>query len=106
MSISLTESAAARVRTLLAQIDAPAIRVGVKPSGCSGYSYTIGPAESVETDDLSFEEQGVRVVLRPEHLPYLEGTRLDYRKEGLNEAFRFENPNAKDSCGCGESFSV
>lgn len=106
MNVTLTEAAAARVRKVLASTHAPAVRVGVKPSGCSGYSYTIGPAQDIQADDLSFEEHGVRVVVRPEHMPILDGVRLDYRKDGLNEAFRFENPNAKDSCGCGESFSV
>lgn len=106
MSLTLTAAAAERVRKVLTAANIPAVRVGVKPSGCSGYSYTIGPATDAHPDDVSFEDQGVRVVVREQHLPMLAGTRLDWRKDGLNEAFRFENPNAKESCGCGESFSV
>jgi iron-sulfur cluster assembly protein len=106
MPIELTDAAAARVRAVLARTGGHAIRLGVKPSGCSGYSYTVGPAEDVHEDDLRFEAKGVEVVVRPEHAALLQGATLDYRREGLNEAFRFENPNARDHCGCGESFSV
>lgn len=106
MSISLTAAAATRVQHLLGRSGAAALRLGVKPSGCSGLSYVIEPAKNAEADDLSFDAQGVRVVVRAEHLRYLDGLELDYRQEGLNVAFRFNNPNVSNSCGCGESFTV
>jgi len=82
------------------------LRLGVRKSGCSGYAYVVEPAQQVNDDDLQFDDQGVRLVVSRDSLPILDGMELDYRKEGLNEAFKFNNPNVKDSCGCGESFSV
>ena len=82
------------------------LRIGVKPTGCSGYQYVIEAAESVNEHDQTFESNGVRIVVDDMSLGYLAGTELDYVKEGLNEGFRFNNPNVQETCGCGESFSV
>ena len=104
MAIRLTEAAAHRVAHILAGQQPPMLRLGVRKSGCSGYAYVVEPAQQVNDDDLQFDDQGVRLVVSRDSLPILDGMELDYRKEGLNEAFN--NPNVKDSCGCGESFSV
>lgn len=106
MAITLTPAAATRVQQLLGRTGAAALRLGVKPSGCSGLSYVVEPAQAATDEDLVFDAQGVRVLVRTEHLRYLDGLELDYRQEGLNVAFRFNNPNITDSCGCGESFTV
>ncbi|HEV8096955.1 MAG TPA: iron-sulfur cluster assembly protein IscA, partial [Burkholderiales bacterium] len=82
------------------------LRVGVRTSGCSGMAYKLEFADGVEANDLQFESHGVRVVVDPKSLPYVDGTELDYTREGLNEGFKFNNPNVKDECGCGESFNV
>ena len=82
------------------------LRLGVKTTGCSGMAYVMEYADQVEADDVVFEDQGVKVLINPKSLVYLDGTELDYAKEGLNEGFQFNNPNVKDSCGCGESFNV
>ena len=105
MSIRLTEAAAARVVKILAGELPPTLRLGVRKSGCSGYSYVVEPAQDVAAQDHVFEDKGVRLVVAADSLPFLDGTELDYRKEGLSEVFKFNNPNAKDSCGCGESVS-
>lgn len=107
MSIRLTESAADRVRNYLEKRGhGEGLRVGVRRSGCSGYAYVIDFADEIERDDRVFEDRGVRVVIRQEHLRFLDGIELDFVKDGLNESFRFNNPNVKDACGCGESFNV
>ena len=107
MSISLTERAADHVRNFLAaEAEADSLRLGVKPTGCSGYMYVVETAEHIGEQDSIFETQGVRVVVDAESLKYLNGTQIDYTKEGLNEGFRFDNPNVKDTCGCGESFNL
>lgn len=107
MSISLSQSAAERVREHLAQRGhGVGLRVGIKETGCSGYAYVVDYADSVGDDDQVFEQHGVKVVVDRESLDFLDGTVVDYTREGLNEAFRFRNPNVKDSCGCGESFTV
>ena len=82
------------------------IRLGVKTSGCSGMAYKLEFVDQTEAEDLVFESHGVRVVIDPKSLAYLEGTELDFVREGLNEGFKFNNPNVKDQCGCGESFNV
>jgi len=105
--ISLTERAAEHVRNYLARRDnGIGLRVGVKTTGCSGYQYVIEPAEQIGDSDRVFESRGVKVVVDDLSLNYLAGTELDYRREGLNEGFRFNNPNVAETCGCGESFSV
>jgi len=107
MSISLTESAANRVRShLAARGRGLGLRLGIKTTGCSGFSYVVDYADAAGPDDLVFEEHGVRVVVDRQSYPVLSGTRIDFVRQGLNESFRFENPNVKAECGCGESFSV
>lgn len=82
------------------------IRLGVRTSGCSGMAYKLEFADAANPEDIVFENHGVKVLVDPKSLPYLAGTELDYTKEGLNEGFKFNNPNVKDACGCGESFNV
>ena len=107
MAITLTESAAARVKDYLARRGSGAgIRLGVKRTGCSGWAYVVDYAEKISEEDVVFEDQEVRVFVAPEHLKLIDGTEVDFVKQGLNEAFRFRNPNVKGECGCGESFSV
>ena len=107
MSISLTDSAAERVKTFLQKRGkGVGVRVGVKTTGCSGMAYTIEFADQIEDSDKVFEEKGVKVIVNPKSLVYLNGTQLDFGREGLNEGFKFNNPNEKDRCGCGESFTV
>ena len=107
MAITLSEAAARRVQTHLAQRGKGlGLRLGVKSSGCTGYSYVLDYAEERRADDLVFEDHGVRIFVDPASLPMLDGTRVDFVRQGLNEQFRFDNPNVKDQCGCGESFNV
>lgn len=107
MSIILTEKAADHAHRYLAkQTNAQGLRLGVRNTGCSGYMYTIGLVDTINPDDQIFESRGIKVVVSPQNMPYLDGLEVDYAKEGLNEGFRFHNPNAKEMCGCGESFSV
>jgi len=108
MGITLTEAAATRVRNFLANRGKGlGIRLGVKTSGCSGMAYVLEFVDELEDeDDAVFEDRGVKVVVDQRSLVYLDGTELDYGKEGLNEGFKFNNPNAKNQCGCGESFNV
>lgn len=104
--ITLTTRAAEHARRYLAREGAAAaLRLKVKATGCSGYSYVVEPAAAIGADDEVFESHGVRVVVDRASLPFLVGTEVDYAREGLNAAFRFQNPNAKASCGCGESVS-
>lgn len=107
MSISLTESAANRVRAFLAaRGHGIGLRLGVRKTGCSGFAYVINYADAQEPNDVVFEDRGVRVFVDPSSLALIDGTVVDFVKQGLNEAFRFQNPNVKGECGCGESFSV
>jgi len=107
MAVSMTVSAADRVRT---QIDQRGrglgLRVGIKRTGCSGYAYTIDYADDISDADEVFEAHGVRLVVSREHLAFMDGTEVDYAREGLNESFRFRNPKVAATCGCGESFTV
>ncbi|MEX2524587.1 MAG: iron-sulfur cluster assembly accessory protein [Gammaproteobacteria bacterium] len=105
-TIELTENAANHVRQYLARHGGDSFRIGVKPTGCSGYQYVVETAESIGEDDTTFESRGVKIVVDNQSLRYLGGTELDYVREGLNEGFRFRNPNVQETCGCGESFSV
>ena len=105
--ITMTESAARHVSNFLTKRGKGiGIRLGVKTSGCSGMAYKLEFADAVEPEDVVFDTQGLKVLVDPRSLPYLDGTELDYAKEGLNEGFKFNNPNIKDQCGCGESFTV
>jgi iron-sulfur cluster assembly protein len=107
MGITLTAAAADRIRSFMEQRgNGVGLRLGVKTTGCSGMAYVMEYADQVEEDDVVFEDLGVKVLINPKSLVYLDGTELDYAKEGLNEGFQFNNPNVKDSCGCGESFTV
>ena len=107
MSITLTETAAERVKGFLANRGKGAgLRLGVRTSGCSGMAYVIEFADKVEPEDKVFESHGVKVIIDPKSLAFLDGTELDFVREGLNEGFRFNNPNERDRCGCGESFRV
>ncbi len=107
MSISLTENAAKHIRKSLDKRGKGiGLRLGVKSSGCSGMAYTLEFADQLEEQDQIFESQDVKVIIDPKSLVYLSGTELDYTREGLNEGFKFNNPNVQNTCGCGESFTV
>ena len=105
--ITLTEKAADHVRSFLAKRGKGlGLRVGVRTTGCSGLAYKLEFADAANPEDLQFECHGVKVLVDPKSLQYIDGTELDYAREGLNEGFKFRNPNVKDECGCGESFNV
>lgn len=105
--LSLTQAAADRIKAQLAKRGSGiGLRVGVRKSGCSGYMYTMDYADEVGADDNVFTGYGAKVVVDRKHLPVLSGTVVDFRSEGLNRMFRFDNPRAKNACGCGESFTV
>jgi iron-sulfur cluster assembly protein len=107
MAVSLTESAAERVRSYLsARGQGVGLRVGIKKTGCSGYAYVVNYADVVEDEDVIFEQHGVKIVVDTKALELIDGTEVDFVKQGLNEAFQFRNPNVTGQCGCGESFSV
>ena len=105
--ITLTERAATHVSGFLAKRGkGVGLRLGVRTSGCSGMAYKLEFVDAPGPDDVQFESHGVKVVVDPKSLPYIDGTELDYAREGLNEGFKFKNPKVKDECGCGESFNV
>ncbi len=107
MAITLTDKAATHVQNFLAKRGkGVGLRVGVRTSGCSGMAYMLEFVDDLNPDDHTFESHGVKVIVDPKSMPYLDGTELDFAREGLNEGFKFNNPNVKDSCGCGESFNV
>ena len=107
MSVTLTERAAKHVSNFITRRGKGfGVRLGVKTSGCSGMAYKLEYADEPGSEDIVFESFGVKVLIDPKSLPYLEGTELDFVREGLNEGFKFNNPNVKDQCGCGESFTV
>lgn len=106
MTITLTENAARRVQAFLAKRTAVGLRLAVKTSGCSGMAYALEFADATDRDDLHFVSHGVTLLIDPKSLAYLDGTELDFVREGLNEGFKFNNPNVKNQCGCGESFAV
>jgi len=107
MAITLTDSAAERVRSFLASRGhGIGLRLGIRRTGCSGYAYVVNYADEVGEDDLVFDSGGVKVVVDPDSLSLIDGTEVDFVRHGLSEAFRFRNPNVKGECGCGESFSV
>ncbi|MCL2308723.1 MAG: iron-sulfur cluster assembly protein IscA [Proteobacteria bacterium] len=107
MTIELTPSAVKHIQASLTKRGKGiGLRLGVRTSGCSGLAYKFEYADEVQPEDVCFENSGVTIVVDKKSLPYLDGIRLDYRREGLNEGFKFENPNVKAQCGCGESFSV
>ena len=107
MAIELSEIAASRVQHFLKNRGKGiGLRLGVKTTGCSGLAYVIEFVDEVREDDEVFESRGVKVVVDKKSLTYLDGTEVDFAKVGLQEGFQFKNPNAKDACGCGESFTV
>ena len=107
MAITITQAAANRIKdTLASRGKGVGLRLGVKTSGCSGYMYTIDFADETTANDQVFEGHGAKVIIDNDSLGFLDGTEVDYGREGLNEAFRFSNPNASAECGCGESFTV
>lgn len=106
MAITLTSKAATRVKAMLDARGAVALRLGVKPTGCSGNAYVVDYAQSVGADDQVFESHGVRIVVERKNVVFLDGTEIDYGRNGLSEGLRFNNPNEKARCGCGESFAV
>jgi iron-sulfur cluster assembly protein len=107
MAVTLTEKAAQHVaRFIEKRGKGLGVRLGVKTTGCSGLAYKLEFVDSASQEDHQFQSHGVTVVVDPKSLPYIDGTELDYAREGLNEGFKFNNPNVKSECGCGESFKV
>lgn len=107
MAITLTQAAANRVQKFLTNRGkGVGLRLGVKTSGCSGMAYVLEFVDEVQPEDQVFEAHGVKVIVDPKSLVYLDGTEVDFAREGLNEGFKFNNPNVKGACGCGESFTV
>jgi iron-sulfur cluster assembly protein len=107
MSIQLTPAAAERVRNFLASRGhGLGLRLAVRKTGCSGFAYVVNYADRQEPDDIIFDQAGLKVFVDPASLPMIDGTTVDFIKQGLNEAFRFKNPNIKGECGCGESFNI
>lgn len=107
MSINVTERAAKQIQKQLQKRGSGlGLRLGVKPSGCSGYAYVLDYADEQSSDEVVFDQYDVKVLVKQADLDKLNGIELDYAKEGFNEAFKFNNPNVKGMCGCGESFSV
>lgn len=107
MSVTISEAAAKHVTKYLSRRGkGVGVRLGVKTTGCSGLAYTLEYADDIAPEDVVFEDKGVKVLVDPKSLAYLAGTQLDFVREGLNEGFKFHNPNERDKCGCGESFRV
>ena len=107
MAITLTEPAAERVKSFLENRGSGiGLRLGVKTMGCSGMGYVVEFVDEINDDDEVFESHGVKIMVDTKSLVYLDGTEVDFAKEGLNEGFKFNNPKEKDACGCGESFTV
>lgn len=106
MSIQLTPQAAHRVHQFLEREGGVALRVGVRQTGCSGWAYVVELATDIPPEDHLFEDQGVRVVVDSTSLPLVNGSTIDFVTEGLNRTFKFDNPNATEACGCGESFTI
>ena len=107
MTITLTEHAAAQIsKQLHKRGNGLGLKLGVKKSGCSGFAYQLDYADNISEHDSVFEQFGVKIIVANSDLPFLTGTKLDYTREGINEAFKFYNPNVTGTCGCGESFAV
>ena len=107
MAITLTENAARHIRSQLRQRgNGRGLRIGVRKVGCSGFAYTFDIADEVRADDSVFEAHDAAVVVSADSLPFLDGARIDFVKDGLKQMFTFDNPNVDNTCGCGESFSV
>lgn len=106
MSITLTETAAKRVSHFLEMEGRSALRLGVEKTGCSGWAYTVQLDDAVNPGDSIFEDKGIKIVINAESLPLLEGSAIDFSADGLSRTFQFDNPNATEECGCGESFTI
>ncbi|CAZ88030.1 iron-binding protein, believed to be involved in Fe-S protein formation or repair [Thiomonas arsenitoxydans] len=107
MSVTLTERAAEQVQRHLAKRGAGlGVRLGIKTTGCSGMAYKLEFVDQASEEDQVFDSHGVKILVDPKSLAYVDGTELDFVRQGLNEGFQFNNPNEKDRCGCGESFRV
>lgn len=106
MSIQLTDNAAERVKQFLDKESGMALRLGVRKTGCSGWAYEVSIASELDNDDQVFEDKGIKIIVDNESLPYLQGSKIDFTQSGLNRTFQFDNPNATDECGCGESFTI
>ena len=107
MAVTMTEAAAKHVNRYLGRRGKGiGVRLGVKTTGCSGLAYTLEYADEAGEEDVQLEDQGIKILIDPKSLAYLEGTQLDFVREGLNEGFKFSNPNERDRCGCGESFRI
>lgn len=107
MAIQITAAARQRMRDFLArQSSAVGVRFGIRRTGCSGFGYTVDLADAIAENDAVFEEDGVRIVVDRKALPFVDGTEIDFQRQGLNASFVFRNPNATGECGCGESFTV
>lgn len=107
MSVSLTESAANQIKKQLEKRGKGiGLKLGIKKSGCSGYAYALDYADELAENEVVFENFGVKIIVQEADLPVVDGIEVDYRREGINAAFQFNNPNVKATCGCGESFSV
>ncbi len=107
MAVMLTDTAAERVKRFISERGSGAgLRVGIKTTGCSGFAYVVDIADEIADNDRIFESHGVKVIVNDESLAFLDGTTIDFSREGLNEGFSYDNPNVKSLCGCGESFGV
>jgi iron-sulfur cluster assembly protein len=107
MAITLTENAAKQInKQLIKRGNGIGLKLGIKKSGCSGFAYVLEYAAKIAVDECVFEQFDIKVIVKQSDLIYLEGTEVDYRREGINEAFQFNNPNVTGTCGCGESFAV
>lgn len=106
MAINLTTTAAERVRGFLQKEGGVGLRLGVRKTGCSGWAYTVDLAREVDAADIVFEDDGVKIVVAPDDLNFLDGSEIDFVSEGLGTSFRFNNPNVSGECGCGESFTI
>lgn len=107
MAITLTENAAQHIQGFMEKRGkGVGLRLGVKTTGCSGLAYVLEFADEIGSEDQVFESRGIKILVDPKSLVYIDGTELDYTREGLNEGFKFDNPNVMDQCGCGESFTV
>ena len=107
MAVMLTEIAAERVKRFISERGSgEGLRIGIKTTGCSGFAYVVDITDEIADNDRVFESHGVKVIVEPDSLAYLDGTTIDFSREGLNEGFSYDNPNVKSLCGCGESFGV
>ena len=107
MAVTLSESAARHInRYLTRRGKGVGVRLGVKTTGCSGLAYKLEYVDEAAPEDVLFEDRGVKVLVDPKSMAYIDGTELDFVREGLNEGFKFHNPNERDRCGCGESFRI